>query len=95
MNEKKHSAAAVVFAGALALAASGAVTGTAEAGVKCFGVAKAGENDCGNASGTHMCAGKAIKDYSGDEWKEMDAVKCVQMKGKLEPFNGINPDIKQ
>ena len=26
---------------------------------KCFGIAKAGQNDCSNLSGTHSCAGQA------------------------------------
>ena len=28
---------------------------------KCFGIAKAGQNDCANASGTHSCAGQDRK----------------------------------
>jgi uncharacterized membrane protein len=36
---------------------------------KCFGVAKAGQNDCANQAGTHSCAGQSKTDLSLEEWK--------------------------
>ena len=33
---------------------------------KCYGVVKAGSNDCGNSA--HSCAGHAATDNAGDEW---------------------------
>ena len=35
---------------------------------KCFGVAKAGKNDCGAADGSHTCAGKATKNNYRFDW---------------------------
>jgi uncharacterized membrane protein len=47
---------------------------------KCYGVAKAGQNDCGTAR--HSCAGKATKDNAPDEWKYVPKGTCSQMGGK-------------
>ncbi|MHB1206608.1 MAG: BufA1 family periplasmic bufferin-type metallophore [Rhodospirillaceae bacterium] len=59
---------------------------------ECFGVAKAGENDCAAANGAHTCGGLAKTDYSGQEFKNVDAGTCVKMGGKLEAFDsGANP----
>ena len=46
---------------------------------KCYGVAKAGKNDCGTA--THACAGLAKKDNLPDEWKYVAKGTCKNMKG--------------
>ena len=50
---------------------------------KCYGVAKAGQNDCGTA--THTCAGKAKKDNAPDEWKYVPKGTCEKMGGKTQP----------
>jgi uncharacterized membrane protein len=47
---------------------------------KCYGVAKAGQNDCGTAR--HSCAGKATKDKASDEWKYVAKGTCQQLGGK-------------
>ena len=62
---------ASAVAGAISLAAGVtlAPTATLAADVKCYGISKAGENDCGNKAGTHSCAGKSTVNYSGGEWK--------------------------
>jgi uncharacterized membrane protein len=51
---------------------------------KCFGIAKAGQNDCANLSGTHSCAGQSKADGSADEWKYVAAGTCKDMKGLSE-----------
>ena len=48
---------------------------------KCFGVVKAGQNDCANLSGTHSCAGQSKVDSSAEEWKYVAAGTCKGMKG--------------
>lgn len=48
---------------------------------KCYGVAKAGQNDCANLSGTHSCAGQAKTDMDPAEWKYVPAGSCKGMKG--------------
>jgi uncharacterized membrane protein len=48
---------------------------------KCYGIAKAGQNDCANASGTHSCAGQSKNDMGADEWKYVAKGTCKDMKG--------------
>lgn len=60
----------------LALAATPAAAADKE---KCFGVAKAGQNDC--ASGVHSCAGQSKVDMDKVEWKYVAAGTCKTLKG--------------
>ena len=49
---------------------------------KCYGVAKAGKNDCATAS--HSCAGQAAKDNDPAEWTLVPKGQCEKMGGKLQ-----------
>ena len=56
---------------------------------KCYGVAKAGENDCAAGPGT-SCAGTSTRDYQGNAWKLVPKGTCVKIetpkgKGSLTP----------
>ncbi|MDR3413643.1 MAG: DUF2282 domain-containing protein [Formivibrio sp.] len=51
---------------------------------KCYGVAKAGMNDC--AGNNHACAGQGTKDNDPGEFKAVKAGTCTQMGGKLAPM---------
>lgn len=55
----------------------------AEEKEKCYGVAKAGKNDCATASGSHSCAGQAKKDNDASEWKYVAKGTCEKMGGKM------------
>ncbi len=48
---------------------------------KCYGIAKAGQNDCANLAGTHSCAGQAKVSDDNGEWKYVAKGTCVDMKG--------------
>jgi uncharacterized membrane protein len=50
---------------------------------KCYGVAKAGKNDC--ASNGHSCAGQSKADNDPAEWKYVPKGECEKMGGKTEP----------
>lgn len=70
------------IAGLVALAgAAQAQQGAKPAQEKCFGVAKAGKNDCGTAK--HSCAGQAKTDNDPAEWKYVEKGSCEKMGGKL------------
>ena len=43
---------------------------------KCFGIVKAGQNDCANLSGSHSCAGQSKVDNGMDEWKYVAKGSC-------------------
>ena len=55
----------------------------AEKKVKCYGIAKAGQNDCASADGSHSCAGHATKDNDPNEWKYATDSTCKEMGGTL------------
>lgn len=46
---------------------------------RCFGVARAGRNDCGTA--LHACAGRARYDAGADEWLMLPAGTCARIAG--------------
>ena len=56
---------------------------------KCYGIAKAGQNDCGTAR--HSCAGKATKDNVPDEWKYVPKGTCEKAGGKTTPGGAPAP----
>lgn len=84
---------AAAVGGAMSLAAM--TTPAQAAKVKCYGVSKAGENDCANKQAGHSCKGLSKVSYHGMDWKIMDAKACADAKGKTAPFDGINPAKKQ
>jgi len=47
---------------------------------KCFGIAKAGQNDCGTAK--HACAASAKADNDPAEWKYVPKGTCEKAGGK-------------
>ena len=49
---------------------------------RCYGVALAGHNDCGN--GKHSCAARAMYDRQADEWKMVPAGTCEKLNGRLK-----------
>lgn len=48
---------------------------------KCFGIAKAGQNDCASLDGSHSCAGQSKVDMDKGEWKFVAKGTCKSMKG--------------
>jgi uncharacterized membrane protein len=70
----------------IGLIAAGSLVATAQAGEgkdKCYGVAKAGQNDCGTAS--HGCGGKSTVDNDPNEWKEVAKGTCEKIGGAATP----------
>ncbi|MBC7619589.1 MAG: DUF2282 domain-containing protein [Candidatus Saccharibacteria bacterium] len=58
-----------------------AVPAAAQEKEKCFGIAKAGQNDCASANGAHSCAGQSKVDMDKSEWKYVAKGTCKTMKG--------------
>lgn len=84
------------FAGLAATAGLAAALSTAPASAqkpemeKCYGVAKAGKNDCAAGPGT-SCAGTSTRDYQGDAWKLVPKGSCEKTatpkgNGALKPI---------
>jgi uncharacterized membrane protein len=72
--------ASVLALGALS-AAHAAPVAADSSKEKCFGIAKAGANDCASATGSHSCAGTATKDNDKGDWKYVDKGTCDKMGG--------------
>ena len=75
------AAVASALAGAVALAsfATPQAAGAAEL-EKCYGVAKAGKNDCKAGAGT-TCAGTSTKDHQGNAFLLVPAGTCEKLAG--------------
>ena len=75
--------ASSALASVLALGLAGNAAAADPAGKeKCYGIAKAGQNDCANLSGTHSCAGQSKADMSPEEWKYVAKGSCQKLGGK-------------
>jgi uncharacterized membrane protein len=82
MTQKPIVAAAI--AGLFALAAGSAMAQDVKPGQeKCWGVAKAGQNDCGSNKTAHSCAGQSAKNYDPNDFKVVKAGTCQKMGGSL------------
>ena len=77
-----HIVSSALFA-ALSLGLVGHASAAEDKGAKekCFGITKAGQNDCANLSGSHSCAGQAKAEMSADEWKYVAKGTCKSMSG--------------
>jgi uncharacterized membrane protein len=84
-----NSAVAAILALATAEACAQAQDSKAPPTEKCYGIAKAGQNDCGTAR--HSCAGKAAKDNAADEWKYVPKGTCQKMGGKTSSGGADSP----
>ena len=82
-NTKMLVSSAMAALAAIAAGATIAVSGPAEkpdfAFEKCYGVVKAGLNDC--ETSTHSCAGTATADNQPDSWLYVPAGTCSKLTG--------------
>ncbi len=82
---------ASAVAGALALAGAATAQTKGATGFKCYGVSKAGLNDCA-LKGVHDCAGQSKVNYDLADWKAVkDAAECTQLGGSDTVGKGVNP----
>ena len=69
------------LASVMALGLVGQVAAQDKGKEKCYGIAKAGQNDCANLAGTHSCAGQNKVDNDPGEFKYVAKGTCKDMKG--------------
>jgi uncharacterized membrane protein len=82
MNQRLIVSSAL--ASVLALGLAGPVSAQSKDKEKCYGIAKAGQNDCANIAGTHSCAGQAKVDNDPGEYKYVAKGTCKDLKGMTE-----------
>jgi len=81
MNSSRRTLLGSALAGLVAALAARAEAAEASAPTeKCYGIAKAGRNDCGTAQ--HSCAGKATRDNDPSDWKYVPKGTCEKLGGK-------------
>ena len=78
MNQRAMIAATAAAVMSMTMLAAPAAAQEKE---KCFGIAKAGQNDCANTSGSHSCAGQSKVDMDKSEWKYVAKGTCKTLKG--------------
>jgi uncharacterized membrane protein len=89
MNAKTRTLIQSAAAGLLSAGLLAGVMTTAHAAddskEKCFGVAKAGQNDCGSKNTKNSCAGQSKQDNDPNDFKLVAKGTCEKMGGKLTP----------
>ena len=80
MNQQRLIVSSAL-ASVLALGLIGQVAAQEKGKEKCFGITKAGQNDCANLSGSHSCAGQSKADNDAADWKYVAKGTCKDMKG--------------
>ncbi|WP_422014751.1 DUF2282 domain-containing protein [Roseateles sp.] len=78
---KTTTVVSTALAAALSLGLVAQAQAQAAAKEKCFGIAKAGKNDCASANGSHSCAGEAKTDNAPTEWKYVAKGTCEKEGG--------------
>lgn len=67
----------------------------ADAKEKCYGIAKAGQNDCGGKYSKHSCAGHAKVDNDPNDFKLVATGTCEKMGGSLKSAGEKEMDMKK
>jgi len=79
-NATKLTCAALVAAG-LSLAAVQTQAAPQKGMEKCYGIAKAGKNDCGGKGTGHSCQGQAKKSGDPHDWLLVPKGLCSKING--------------
>ena len=82
MNHRLVASTAFASVLAMGLLSAAQAQESAKDKEKCYGVAKAGSNDCANLSGSHSCAGQNKTAMAPDEWNYVAKGTCAKMGGK-------------
>lgn len=85
MNKKLIVSSTLASALAFAVGQAQAADAAKPAQEKCFGIARAGQNDCAADNGSHSCAGQAKADKDANDWKYVAKGTCDKLGGKAAP----------
>jgi uncharacterized membrane protein len=82
MNNRQMLSAAIGSLLALGLVSGNAIAADKKMDMeKCFGVAKAGKNDCASNKSAHACAGQATKDKDPMDFIAVPKGTCEKISG--------------
>ncbi len=81
MSIKKNFIASMLIGSASLMALSSNAQAASDKMEKCFGIVKAGKNDCADVKQAHSCAGEAKADGSKTEWILLPKGTCERVVG--------------
>jgi uncharacterized membrane protein len=90
MEKSLKAATLAAVAGAFVAVVAMGVAPAAQAAdesEKCFGISKAGENDCAVA-GRNGCAGQSKVDFDGKDWKAVKTGTCTGIEVEAKNTDG-------
>ena len=98
MKKKNLAVSTVISTAVLGLSAAGAMAHMepkkGEATEKCYGVAKAGKNDCASKANKHGCAGMGKVDLDRNEWIKLPKGVCEKLAGGFLPDGSEESKVK-
>jgi uncharacterized membrane protein len=80
MNKKTFISSVALGIASIAISTSPAIAQSGKM-EKCYGIVKAGQNDCASKDGAHSCAGAAKKHADSNEWIYMPKGTCNRISG--------------
>lgn len=84
MNIKKSAYVSAAIATVVANMMIAVPSEAREPQEKCYGISKAGYNDCAAGPGT-SCAGSSKRDYQGNAWKLVPKGTCKTIESPSSP----------
>lgn len=82
MKSRQMLASAIGSLLVLGITSGNVIAESKRAGMeKCFGVAKAGKNDCGSKKSAHSCAGQGTKDSDPNDFVAVPKGTCTKIVG--------------
>jgi uncharacterized membrane protein len=89
MNKySKFLASAAIGLAALSMTSSATASADSES-EKCYGVTKAGSNDCGSKTNGHSCAGQSKTDSDANEFIALPKGLCERLTGGALSESGV------
>ncbi|TAJ81239.1 MAG: DUF2282 domain-containing protein [Gallionellaceae bacterium] len=87
---EKHQVLSVAIGGLLALGLAGNASAADKKAEmeKCYGVAKAGMNDCSGKKSGHSCAGQATKNSDANDFVALPKGTCNKIAGGMLSAGG-------
>lgn len=95
-HPKKLAISATISTAILSLSATGALAHLeprkGEDTERCYGVVKAGKNDCASKANKHSCSGQAKVDGNPNEWIKLPNGLCEKIVGGSLTENEQGPE---
>jgi uncharacterized membrane protein len=80
MNKKAFISSVILSAASITISSTPALAKDANM-EKCYGIVKAGKNDCSSKDGAHSCAGSAKVSGNKNEWILLPKGSCERIVG--------------